>query len=146
MKVIMLEGTPAEIKEVASLFMESPAQTAAEPASVTSSDQPSIDPVEAIKKMLTRLPISDGQRAVYKALANGKLEYSEYLKSTGRSAQQMAGVHGALGGRINNTQEIHQAGLPGDIYAVLNYEEQGDKGYFSLTPHALEALKEEGIV
>ncbi len=58
----------------------------------------------------------------------------------------MAGVLGALGRRINNTQEIHQAKLPGNVLAVLKYEQEGGKTYYSLTPHALEALRAENII
>ena len=146
MKVTRFEGTPEEFKVVAHLFSDSSLPDKNSPSDENVKEVPGIEPQEAIRRMLTRLSPSDGQIAVYKALANGKLEYYEFLKRTGRVAGVMAGVLGALGRRVNNTKEIHQAGLPGNINAILKWEKEGDKGYYSLTSYALEALKAENII
>lgn len=146
MKVTRFEGTPEEFKVVAHLFGDSPLPDKNGSSDENMREVPDIEPQEAIRCMLTRLSSSDGQIAVYKALANGKLEYNEFLKRTGRVAGVMAGVLGALGRRVNNTKEIHQAGLPGNASAVLKWEKEGGKEYISLTPHALEALKAENII
>lgn len=109
MKVIMLEGTPEEIKKVAHLFVETPLEGTSNGSAAQAVIEPTIEPVEAIRRMLTRRPISNGQMAVYKALAGGRLEWYEYLNQADRTSAQIAGIHGALGRRINNTPEIHQA-------------------------------------
>lgn len=146
MKIIVLDGTPEEIKEVAHLFVDTAAIGPGQVADSAAPDAAVVDPVTAIRRMLKRIKIPNGQMAVYRTLAPGKLEYTEYVKRMGRTVEQIRGVHGALGRRINNTPEIHRAGLQGNIKAVLRWEEDGEGGYFSLTPHALEALKAEGIV
>ena len=142
MEVVKFKGTSEEFKDVAYLFSEKAAPEGKDEIE----SAPTIEPVEGIRKMLTRRTISNGQKAVYKALANGRLEYSDFLKQTKRTAQQMAGVLGALGRRINNTQEIHQAGLPGNTKAVLKWEKEGGIEYVSLKPYVHEALVAEGVI
>lgn len=146
MKVTRFDGTPEEFKAVAHLFGDSPLFATNGPSAESGAELPQIEPRKAIRSMLTRLSLSDGQLAAYKALANGKLEYHEFLKHAGRSAAEMAGVLGALGRRINNTEEIHQARLPGNTNAVFKWEKEGGMDYISLTPYALEALKAEKII
>lgn len=131
---------------MAFLFTGSPSPESGEAVDARPSDVPRVEPQEAIRRMLTRLPISDGQMAVYKCLFKGRLEYGEFLLCTQTRGEIMAGVLGALGRRINNTAEIHQAGLPGNCNAVLKWEEEGGKRYVCLTPHAFEALKSMGLV
>ena len=145
MKIIKItfDGTAEELKAAAHLFEDpQPAESAGD----MPGQEPTVAPQDAIRKMLTRLPVSNGQLAVYKALGAGRLEYTEFLKATGRTSGVMAGVMGALGRRINNTKEIHLAGLPGNTSAVLKWEKENGKGYFTLTPDAVEALKAEGII
>jgi len=146
MKVTKFEGTAEEFKAAAHLFCDSQPTEQSDSLVKKPSDVPSVEPQEAIRRMLTRLPISNGQMAVYKALSTGRLEYNDFLRCTERTAGTMAGVLGALGRRINNTEEIHQAGLPGNTKAILKWEDEGGKGYYSLTPHAIEALKAEGVI
>ena len=146
MKVTKFEGTAEEFKAAAHLFSDSQPTEQNDSLVKKPSDVPSIEPQEAIRRMLTRLPISDGQMAVYKALSTGRLEHNDFLRRTERKAGTMAGVLGALGRRINNTEEIHQAGLPGNTKAILKWEKEGGKVYYSLTPHAIEALKAEGVI
>jgi hypothetical protein len=100
--------------------------------------------------MLTRISIPPGQIAVYKALAKGRMEYNEFLNIVEKTYDQIAGVFGALGRRINNTPEIHQAGLPGNCDAIRRWDRETKDGkvvyYISLTLDALDALKKEGII
>jgi hypothetical protein len=153
-RLIIVEGTPEEILKVAHLFRGEPVSAAAPPepnTDATASAEPESvgpppTPAQAIQAMLTRLPIPDSQRDVYRALAGGKVEYGTYLERLGRTKEQLRGVHGALGNRINNTPEIHQAGLPGNTDAVLVSHLERGKRFFSLTPHAREALRAEGII
>lgn len=143
MKIIKFEGAVEEFKAVAHLFGDMPpSELVVEGSEV----EPNMKPQDAIRCMLTRIPISDGQMAVYKALSSGRVEYNELLRQTGRTSGTMAGVLGALGRRINTTKEIHLAGLKGSTEAILNWEIEGDKGYYSLTPQAIEALRSEGVI
>lgn len=144
MKVKTFEGTPEEFKAVAYLFGETIAPE--EPTTNGKEGTRTVEPQKAIRVMLKRRPIPEGQKAVYRALANGEVSYAEFLKRTGRTGAQMAGVMGALGGRINHTKEIHQAGLPGSVGAVIIYRREDEGFYLSLTPDAEQVLKEEKII
>ena len=150
MKITQFEGTPEEFKAVAShIFGESTASEKEVLVSERVEETPtaeSIEPKEAIREMLTRIPIPPGQQALYEALSGGQISYGELLERTGRTGQQMAGLLGALGRRINGTPEIKQAGLPGNVKAVLNYERIGGKRHMDLTIHAKEALEAEGVI
>lgn len=139
-RVVEFEGTPEEFEVVKSHLGEST------PGEGEDSTSEPIDPVEAIRRMLTRRSISNGQRAVYEALSEGRLAYNDLLERTGRTGPQMAGLLGALGSRINSTPEIHRAGLPGTVEAVLEYEKVDGERHLSLTPHAQEALEAEGVI
>jgi hypothetical protein len=143
MKVTRFEGTPEEFRAVADVLFPNTAWTE---EGKQSDAKPVVQPKEAIRSMLMRRPISDGQMAVYKALSAGRLEYPDFLLQTGRTAQEMAGVLGALGKRINMTEQIHQAGLPGNTSAVLTWEVESGKEFICLKALALEVLKAEGLV
>lgn len=140
LRVVEFEGTPEEFAVVRPHLSESVTGEEEVP------DSEAIEPVEAIRQMLTRRPIAHGQRVLYEALSEGRLAYDELLERTGRAGQQMAGLLGALGNRINNTPEIHRAGLPGNVEAVLKYERIDGKRHLSLTPHAREALEAEEVI
>lgn len=140
MKVIKFEGTPEEFEAVAPLFGDTPENGPSPPR------PPTVEPKEAIRAVLTRIPNSKGQLAVYQALADGRLEYGEFLRRTDRTGGKMAGVLGALGRRISGTKEIANAGLPRNCNAMLEWEREGEIEHISLRPYALEALREENIV
>ncbi|MFW6126126.1 MAG: hypothetical protein ACOC58_03385 [Chloroflexota bacterium] len=142
-RVVEFEGTPEEFEVVKPHLGESTPNE--EAVSVSETNEP-VEPEEAIRRMLTRRPISNGQRALYEALSEGRLAYDELLERTGRTGQQMAGLLGALGSRINSTRAIHQAGLPGNVGAVLKYERIDGERHLSLTPDAREALEAEGVI
>jgi hypothetical protein len=64
-----------------------------------------IDP-EFVRSVLSRLEVSDGQRAVLTALRKAGdigLSYSDLATAIGRTQDQLDGVLGALGRRINGT-------------------------------------------
>ena len=138
MKILLFEGEPEEFKAVAHLFNGTIIK---EGHSVKKTD-----PVTGLRQMLKRIPIPEGQLVVYRALANGRLEHSDFLNQIQRKSVQLAGIFGALGRRINKTTEVHEAGLTGTTKDVLTWENDGDKWFISLTPNALEALKAEGII
>lgn len=143
MKILVFDGTAEEFQKVAPFFKESSIITKSNAVG-----EQMINPIRAIRCMLTRIPIPNGQLVIYKTLSNGKLEYHDFLKKIGRKPSQFAGVLGALGRRISNTQEVISSQLKGDISDVVNLEHDRatDKWYISLTSNALKALKEEGVI
>ncbi len=139
-RIIEFEGTAEEFKEVQHLFDQGQAGT-------VSIIDTSLDPKEAITKVLRRLPVTEAQRDLYEALAGGqRVDYQQLLKRMGKESGELRGALGALGRRISATPEIKQAGLEPNVYAILNYEYEGDDVYISLKPYALEALREEGVI
>ena len=141
--IVEFEGTPEEFQTVAHIFGPVDSETMADE---DEEEVPMISPTEAIRVMLNRIPISNGQMRVYKILAEGRLEHDEFLRRAERSSQEMAGVMGALGRRINGTKEIHAAGLPGNTLALFEWPKEGGKNYIELKPYALEALQVEGLI
>ena len=114
MKITVFEGTPEEYKEIANVLGKN--------TNITSENEKiSISTKDAYRAVLKRAPIHDGQRDMYKVLANGELHWGEYNDLMKRTPAQIRGVHGALGKRINQTPEIHKAGLPGNTSAVMNW-------------------------
>lgn len=150
MKITKFEGTVEEFKAVSRLFednVDSGNIGAPEQASNNDEEEArSLARKAAYKTMLNRRPIPEGQLDVYKALAEGELEYQEYLIRMKRSNHEVAGVHGALGKRINRTAEIVEAGLPGNMEAVVTWRNEGGKSYLSLKPEFVEVLFEERVV
>ena len=141
MKVTIIEGTPQELKALMpTLFSDSSViQQEAE-------QEPILEPKEAYRAMLTRIDIQQGQLDLYRVLSKGELEYNDYLGKMKRTRQEIAGVHGALGKRINNTKEIHQAGLPGNTSAIMDWRKENGKEYLKLNQEFIEVLEEEKII
>jgi hypothetical protein len=137
MKITIFEGTPEEYKLVAESLGKKPNES-------TEKDKESIDVKEAYRAMLKRAPIHQGQRDLYKILSKGEMIWTEYNKKMGRTPEQIRGVHGALGRRINGTPEIHQAGLAGNMSAISNWD--NSTGKTSLKPLFIEVLKEEELI
>ena len=146
MKVIIFDGTAKEFRSVAQSLVDSSLGFDFSDEPIADDVEDSVEPKEAIRSMLKRIPISKGQRAVYKALSEGEMSSSNLLEKIERTPGQFAGVMGAMGRRINNTKEIHQAGLPANVYAVIKYRKTEDEMYYSLTQNAEEVLKEEGVI
>lgn len=139
-KSLQFEGTPEEFKAVAYMFDGSHTETERESDEIVT-----INAKDAIRTMITRRPLPNGQRELYLALINGPLEYDEFTRKMGRTPQQMRGLMGALGKRVNATEEVHQAGLPCDSTLVVKTFQKNDKKYVSLTDDVLEVIKEPDI-
>ena len=137
MKITVFEGTPEEYKAIADVLGKNT-------NGISEDKKASSTPKDGYRAMLRRAPIHDGQRDMYKVLANGELSWPEYIKLMKRTQEQIRGVHGALGRRINETPEIHQAGLPGNMNAVVIWDTA--KNTIALKQDFLEVLKEEGLI
>jgi hypothetical protein len=100
---------------------------------------------EVIYQVLHRRNIPNGQRDLYRALYHvGKngLSYSALAEAMGRTEQEIAGVLGALGRRVNNT-----AGAAGDegINLLLHIERAGDSWHYWMRDELRQILEEEGF-
>jgi hypothetical protein len=103
--------------------------------------------VRDVRRMLTRIRIPDGQRALYEVLygaGDQGLSRSDLAAALNRSKSELAGVLGALGHRINRTEGLEGKG---GIEAVLDActLEDGD-WHYRMRPVLREALEAEGIV
>ena len=155
MKITKLtfDGNPEEFKSIADLFLAE-ASDAANVSPLTGSASPEGDdhassivtPEDAYRSLITRTTIHPGQRDLYKILAGGELEWSEYISRMGRTPEQMRGVHGALGRRIAGTPAFKDAGLPQDSSAVMiiRYDKNGTS-YVSLKEDFIKVLHELGL-
>lgn len=135
------EGTPEEFKAVAHLFEDPTSKEEGKKLEEVTE----MEKKDAIRTMITRRKLPNGQRELYLALMDGPLEYDELLAKTSRSPEQMRGLIGALGKRVNATGEVHEAGLVGDSTLVLNTYLESGKKYIGLTDEVLEVLKEPEV-
>jgi hypothetical protein len=102
--------------------------------------------VTAVRRMLTRRRVPDGQMALYTALYSAGDEgmtMSQLTEATGRTAQELSGVLGALGNRINKTEGLEGQGATG---VVLTIRQVGDRWWYCMRPVLREALEAEGLV
>ena len=158
MKVIQFEGTPDEFKVVAYLF-NGPATVPAvtltaspevkdlsESTNEAVSPPITVSPVEAVRALLRRLPPSEGQMKLFRALKDGPVAKEDLLEATGWSPAELRGTMGALGKRVNGTPEVHAAGLPTDSDAVIESTRNGGSWIYALRSHAREALAVEELI
>jgi uncharacterized protein with ParB-like and HNH nuclease domain/predicted transport protein len=111
--------------------------------------------LEDVRRMLTRIEIPDGQRALYEALydAEGRwLTMSELADAMERELSELPGLLGALGRRINETPGLRRDendNLRG-IGAVLDGESPSTSGtgdwMYRMKPVLRAALEAEGLV
>jgi hypothetical protein len=146
MKIIKFEGSPEEFRSVAYLFDEQKVRAIEKGNQNPESVEEKVSAKAAFIAMLRRIEISQGQLDVYRVLANGELEFFEYLRQMQRSVQEIRGVHGTLGRRISKTPEISKAGLVGSMDAIAIWQKREGKTFISLRPEFIEVLKEERIV
>ncbi len=103
--------------------------------------------VDAVRRMLTRRPVPDGQRVLYRALyqaGDQGLSRSDLAVAMNRSKLQLSGVLGALGRRINRTEGLE--GKEG-ILIVFDASMLGDGDWhYRMRPVLREALEAEGII
>lgn len=103
--------------------------------------------VEDVRRMLTRRRIKEGQDEFYQVLyAAGErgMSTSELVEALNKTRAQIAGVLGALGRRINNTEGLEGKG---GILAVLDVSELKDGDWhYRMRPILRQALEAEKIV
>jgi hypothetical protein len=141
MKIIYFEGTPQEFELIQGVF----ADMKRDPG-MKQQERLVDSPKEAIRTVLTRIPVSPSQGVLFKVLSSGPLGQKELLNRLGWSEGGFAGVLGGLGRRVHFTKEIQRAGLPQDAYAILKWEKKDGESHYALQPDALEVLKEENII
>ncbi len=100
--------------------------------------------LKSVRLMLSRRPVSKGQRNLYHALIEGEKSNYELAEILGIERSSLAGILGALGMRINKTKGLEGKGGIGCIFAIHNKAD--GKWYYKLKPILIEALKLEGII
>lgn len=103
--------------------------------------------LDGVQRMLTRRRIPDGQLVFYRTLyptGEQGLSSSELAEAMNRTRDQLAGVLGALGRRINNTEGLEGKG---GIQVVLHMW-RGDEGerHYRMRPILRKALEVEKVV
>lgn len=89
-----------------------------------------------MQQVLTRIPVSKGQRALFDALfeaGDRGLNSSELALTLNWSRRRIPGVLGALGRRINATDGVDQIGQPG-IGLLLKYQWEDGQWRYWLRP------------
>ena len=150
MRLIEFEGTPAEFELVKHQFgaatgsLEPPKPVpSAEPAPKTTKMPPQ-DRHEVVVTALTRIPLPQTMREVFKALlksSNG-MTTAEFADLLGITRAQIAGVFGAFGRRLSHTD-----GFPeGDAEAwIATNTWNGTERRYVLTPLGRAALQDKRV-
>lgn len=102
--------------------------------------------VDDIRRMLTRMRIPVGQLAFYKALyaaGDEGLSMSDLVSTLDLTRDQVSGVLGALGQRINQTEALQGKG---GIMVVLHASQEGGERHYRIRATLREALEAEAIV
>lgn len=102
--------------------------------------------LEAVRRMLTRIPISRGQMALYEALYNtaeNGLSKSQLAKAMDRTEDQVTGVLGALGVRINKTEGLDDNQGTSHILHIWGV---GGEWHYKMKPVMRKALELEGVL
>ena len=103
--------------------------------------------VHDIRRMLTRISIPKGQQELYEVLYEAGeqgLSADELSAAINRTKSQLAGVLGALGRRINRTEELKGKGGM-EIVLAVSATAEGSWQY-RMRPVLRKALEAEGIV
>ncbi len=98
------------------------------------------------KRVLTRRAVSRGQKQLYKALydaGDAGLTNDEMVRIMGRrDRQDLVGILGALGGRVNNTPGYGRAARPGIEMLLIIESAPGEQWRYYLRPETRETLEE----
>lgn len=121
------------------------AQPSSAPTQVASASP--VDEREVIRRVLARIPVPNGPRAVFQAIwdAGEKgLSFADLATVTHRTKREMLGVLGALGKRVNRTQGAAALrSRPIGIVLFFDIWKQQGEWWYRLKPAFREALTEE---
>lgn len=132
----------------AGLTMTEPPATTDSQATVSASRRPTAEEKTALMRLvLTRLPLSDGQRALFRALWNvpvGGIPLADLAEAMNRTSSQLAGVLSTLGRRINATAKAQGYRKP-SVELILAYrrESGGERWCCWLRPEFRALLDED---
>jgi hypothetical protein len=102
--------------------------------------------VSDVRQMLRRRKIPRGQMDLYRELYKHKGEWvsaDTLSKDIGRTKSQLAGVLGALGRRINNTEGLEGKG---GIKVVFDVKKEGEEWCYRMNKLLIDALKQESVL
>ncbi len=122
-------------------LMDGPTGTADEPISAA----------RLVRRVLRRHRIPPTQRAVYQALyeaGDDGLEFAALAAATGRSTEELSGVLGGLGRRINATHGIETLPEPPGVNLLLDYKPTAPPGGawgWAMRPELRQALEDLGL-
>ena len=146
---ISFTGTPEEFTTVAHLFADGDdGNNSAESGPATPPSLPDMMH-DTIRRVLKRIPITPGQQALYEALykagSNGLTQHA-LAAAMGRTEQELSGVLGALGRRINGTEGV--ALKPGDLGISIFFDVKwvNDVWHYTMKPALREVLDDEGLI
>jgi len=139
---VVYEGTPEELRE---FFPNLAGRILPEVATDPTRADSTLNIKKVIREVLHRLPVPRGQQELYKALYHSGdkgLSYSQIAEVMNRTEQEIAGVLGALGRRVNGTP-----GVSGDegIGLLFIIERVGDEWHYRMKPELRQVLEEEGF-
>ena len=122
-----------------------PPDDTVQPPDSTAQPPDAAERLSLIKRVLSRLPPSNGQRAVYRALyqaGDAGLTWPQLYEGTGRTNREMMGTLGTLGRRINETDGAERFGWPG-IGLLLDIRRVDGDLCYRLQPFFRRALDED---
>jgi hypothetical protein len=153
MEVLLFKGTPEEFSKVAPFFSTSDGQPTNSATIKKGSEEQSpkggVVNEEIILRVLKRKKIKNGQTRLYQAFSKFGDEWvsaSQLAATMGKEKTQLAGVLGALGRRINETEGVSRTNPPGiELFFDFTHEDGGEWSY-RLRPEVRAILKQEGII
>lgn len=113
-------------------------------------DEPASE-ARLVRRVLRRHRIPPTQRAVYRALyeaGEDGLDFATLAATTGRSTEELSGVLGGLGRRVNATPGIESLPEPPGVNLLFEYKEtappSGTWGW-AMRPALRQALEDLGL-
>lgn len=105
-----------------------------------------------MRRVLRRHRIPPTQRAVYRALyeaGEDGLEFTALAAAVGRSTEELSGVLGGLGRRVNATSGVESLSEPPGVNLLFHYKESAPPGGgwgWALRPAFRQALEQAGLI
>lgn len=104
--------------------------------------------VAFFERVLTRIPVPEGQRLVFRAVAsagNTGVNRTDLAAQIGRSPSQLDGIFGALGHRVMATS-VPGALRPQGTSLFFEISRDGGQNWYRLRPAARQALERQGLL